>query len=247
MIKLKKVTKTYNGLDKAVNSVSLEINDGEIFGLLGPNGAGKTTTVKMLMGVIKPTAGSIIVNDISIKEKPLWVKEQLGYVPDNLDIFLNLTGLEYLNFIGDIYRVPKNIRADRINEWVYKFEMRDYLLDKIKSYSNGMRKKILFIGALIHNPKVLILDEPMTALDPKSIFILKDIIKEYAKRGNTVLLSTHMLEVAEKICDRVGILNSGELVFRGSVERLKREYNTTESLEKIFLELTCDEENKFIS
>lgn len=241
MISLLNVTKSYNGKYKAVDNLSLEIKNGEIFGLLGPNGAGKTTTIKMITGVIAPTEGKIYIENISIDREPVNAKEQFGYVPDNPDMFLKLTGLEYLNFMADVYNVDSNERKYLIEDLAERFAMENSLGDKIQSYSHGMRQKIVVMGVLIHKPKVWILDEPMTGLDPKSAFILKEMMREHADKGNTVLFSTHILEVAEKLCDRVGIINKGELIFQGTLEDMRNEFKKTESLEKMFLEMTGNE------
>lgn len=238
MIEVNNVTKTYDNIYKAVNNVNLKIPDGKIFGLLGPNGAGKTSIIKMITGIISPTVGDISINGISITDEPVEAKEQFGYVPDSPDIFLRLTGLEYLNFIGDIYDVSLEIRAARIRDLAEKFEMELDLNDKIQSYSHGMRQKIINMGVMLHRPKVWILDEPMTGLDPKSAYIVKEMMKEHAKGGNTVLFSTHVLEVAEKICDCVAIINKGKVIFEGTLEELRDEMKSNDSLEDMFLELT---------
>lgn len=238
MIEINNVTKTYDNIYKAVNNVNLKIPDGKIFGLLGPNGAGKTSIIKMITGIISPTVGDISINGISITDEPVEAKEQFGYVPDSPDIFLRLTGLEYLNFIGDIYDVSLEIRAARIRDLAEKFEMVLDLNDKIQSYSHGMRQKIINMGVMLHRPKVWILDEPMTGLDPKSAYIVKEMMKEHAKGGNTVLFSTHVLEVAEKICDCVAIINKGKVIFEGTLEGLRDEMKSNDSLEDMFLELT---------
>ena len=243
MIDIENITKSYNGSYKAVNNLNIRIKDGEIFGLLGPNGAGKTTTIKMMTGIIAPTIGDIKINDISITKEPVEAKEQFGYVPDNPDMFLRLTGLEYLNFMADVYEVRSYERGEIIEDLAKRFEMETALGDKIQSYSHGMRQKIVIMGVLIHRPKVWILDEPMTGLDPKSAFILKEMMREHADAGNTVLFSTHVLEVAEKICDRVGIINKGQLIFNGTLQALKEEFKASESLENIFLELTGNAQN----
>ncbi|NLK95979.1 MAG: ABC transporter ATP-binding protein [Clostridiales bacterium] len=241
MIKIEKVTKSYNGINKAVDNLNLEIKDGEIYGLLGPNGAGKTTTIKMIVGIISPTIGDIEINDISISREPVEAKEQFGYVPDNPDMFLRLTGLEYLNFMADVYKVDSEERIERIEDLAEQFEMKSTLGDKIQSYSHGMRQKIILMGVLVHKPKVWILDEPMTGLDPKSAFILKEMMRKHAAEGNTVLFSTHVLEVAEKICDKVAIINKGQLIYDGTLENMRTEFKENESLEEMFLELTNNE------
>lgn len=241
MININNVTKTYNGQNKAVDNLNLEMKDGEIFGLLGPNGAGKTTTIKMITGIIQPTSGDIEVNGLSILKDTVKVKELFGYVPDSPDMFLRFTGLEYLNFMADVYKVDGSTRKDKIKELAERFEMTKALGDKIQSYSHGMRQKIVVMGVILHNPKVWILDEPLTGLDPKSAFILKEMMREHANAGNTVLFSTHVLEVAEKLCDKVAIINKGQLIYSGSIENMRNEFKSNESLEEMFLELTNNE------
>lgn len=241
MINIENVTKTYNGTYRAVDNLNLQIKDGEIFGLLGPNGAGKTTTIKMITGVIAPTVGKIEVNGFNIATDPVRTKEQFGYVPDSPDMFLRLTGIEYLNFMADIYGVDKKCRETRIKELAQRFEMESALGDKIQSYSHGMRQKIIIMGVLVHEPKVWILDEPLTGLDPKSAFILKEMMREHADASNTVLFSTHVLEVAEKVCDRVAIINKGHVMFVGTLEEMRNEFKSSESLEEMFLEITENE------
>ncbi len=241
MININNITKSYNGKYKAVDNLNLEIKDGEIYGLLGPNGAGKTTTIKMITGIIAPTNGSIEINGVDINKQPIKAKEQFGYVPDSADMFLRLTGIEYLNFMADVYKVSKDERISRIKEISKKFEMSSNIGDKIQTYSHGMRQKIVLIGVMIHNPKVWILDEPMTGLDPKSAFILKEMMREHADAGNTVIFSTHVLEVAEKICDKVAIINKGQLIFNGTLNNMRNEFKANESLEEMFLEMTENE------
>lgn len=241
MVTLRNVTKTYNGNYNAVDNINLEVKSGEIFGLLGPNGAGKTTMIKMMTGIINPTVGDIEINEINIMEYPVEAKEQFGFVPDNPDMFLRLTGIEYLNFIADIYGVSKAIRDELIIRLAIDFELQGALSDKLQSYSHGMRQKIIIMGVLLHNPRIWIMDEPMTGLDPKSAHELKLMMKEHAEDGNTVIISTHVLEVAEKICDRVGILKKGKLMFVGTLDELKQKYSDNRSLEDIFLEMTQDE------
>jgi ABC-2 type transport system ATP-binding protein len=243
MIEIKDVTKSYTPGKKAVDSLNLKIEDGEIFGFLGPNGAGKTTTIKMMTGISRPDEGDILIDGKSILKEPLEAKKAFGYVPDNPDMFLKLTGIEYLNFMADIYETPKDLRDERIKYLVDKFEMAESIGDKIQSYSHGMRQKIVLIGVLIHEPKNWILDEPMTGLDPKSSFILKQMMREHAKKGNSIFFSTHVLEVAEKLCDRVGIINKGKLIVHGTYEEIKNKFNEEKSLENIFLEITDNEQN----
>jgi len=241
MISINNITKSYNGTYKAVDNLNLEIKDGEIYGLLGPNGAGKTTTIKMITGIIAPTNGNIEINGININKNPIKAKEQFGYVPDSPDMFLRLTGIEYLNFMADVYGVSKEDRTERIKEMSKRFGMESDIGDKIQAYSHGMRQKIILIGVMIHKPKVWILDEPMTGLDPKSAFTLKEMMREHADAGNTVVFSTHVLEVAEKICDKVAIINKGQLIFNGTLKSMKDEFKENESLEEMFLEMTENE------
>lgn len=237
MIEIKSVSKTYSGKVKAVNDLSMVIQPGEIIGFIGPNGAGKTTTIKMMTGILKPDTGSITLNGIDIQEKPLEAKRQFGYVSDNPDLFLRLKGIEYLNFMADIYDVPVADRRTRIDKFATMFEMSTALSDKILSYSHGMRQKIILMGVLIHDPSIWILDEPLTGLDPQSAFSLKETMKEQASLGKTVFFSTHVLEVAEKLCTKVAIINKGKIFFYGTLEELKKGH-AGKSLEDIFLEVT---------
>lgn len=241
MIEIIDVVKSYNSKVNAVDHVSLNVEDGKIFGFLGPNGAGKTTTIKMITGILNSDSGSIKINGIDIKEKPLKAKEQFGFVPDNPDMFLRLKGIEYLNFMADIYNVPKDVRKNKIENLADRFEMSSALGDQIQSYSHGMRQKIVIMGVLIHDPSVWILDEPMTGLDPKSSYTLKQMMREHAESGKTVFFSTHVLEVAEKICDKVAIINNGKILFSGTLDELRDHAKGNESLEKMFLEMTKNE------
>lgn len=222
---------------KVIDNMSLEVKNGEIFGFIGPNGAGKTTLIKMITGILKIDEGDILVDNKSIIKNPVEVKQSIGLVPDNSDIFLNLKGIEYLNFIADIYKVDKAKRIEKIKELAHIFELENVLNDKIKNYSHGMRQKTIIIGALLHEPQNLILDEPVTGLDPKAIYNLKQIMKEYAKKGNAVFFSTHILEVAENLCDRIGIINKGKILFVGTIEELKIKVKEDVSLEKMFMEI----------
>ena len=236
--KIQNVSKSYDGKKKSVDGLSFDIKDGEIFGFLGPNGAGKTTTIKMITGILDIDQGDILVDGNSISKEPIEAKMKFGYVPDSPDIFLKITGMEYLNFLADIYDVPYDERKEKIEDISKKFEMYEHLSEKIESYSHGMRQKILVIGSLIHSPKNLILDEPMTGLDPKSSHDLKELMREHADKGNSVFFSTHVLEVAEKICDRIGIINKGQLLFVGTLDELKEKFKENKSLEDLFLEIT---------
>ncbi|HOS68602.1 MAG TPA: ABC transporter ATP-binding protein [Bacillota bacterium] len=241
MIELINVNKSYSGIVKAVDDLTITIPEGQITGFLGPNGAGKTTTIKIITGVLNADSGSITINGTNIRENPLEAKRQFGYVPDNPDMFLRLKGMEYLNFMADIYDVPDDLRKKRIQELAESFEMEAALNDQIQSYSHGMRQKIVIMGVLIHDPSVWILDEPMTGLDPKSSFTLKEMMKTHAAAGKTVFFSTHVLEVAEKLCDRVAIINKGKLLFYGTMDEMRENFRSNGSLEKIFLELTENE------
>ena len=241
MIEINNISKSYNGKIKAVDNLNLTIPNGEIFGFLGPNGAGKTTTIKMITGILNPDSGDIKINGMSIKDDAIKAKKQFGFVPDSPDMFLKLKGLEYLNFMADIYDVPKNIRKEKIESLGARFEMTSALGDQIQSYSHGMRQKIVLIGALIHEPSVWILDEPMTGLDPKSSFTLKEMMREHADSGRTVFFSTHVLEVAEKICDKVAIVNKGKILFCGTMQEMREHFKSNESLENMFLEMTENE------
>lgn len=239
MIEIRNVSKSYGkGKIKAVDDLSLDIKDGEIFGFLGPNGAGKTTTIKMITGILNADSGTIKINDMDIKSDPIKAKMQFGYVPDNPDIYNKLKGIEYLNFMADVYEVPGNIRRERIESLLKRFDLTDAANDVIQSYSHGMKQKIVVIGALIQNPSVWILDEPMTGLDPKSSFILKEMMREHTQQGKSVFFSTHVLEVAEKLCDRIGIINKGKLIFSGTMDEIREYAKGNESLENIFLEMT---------
>lgn len=241
VIELQSVYKSYNESRYAVENVSLVIPKGEIFGFLGPNGAGKTTTIKMITGILRQDQGDIKINGVNISTDPLLAKKQFGYVPDSPDMFLRLKGLEYLNFMADIYDIPREIRKERIEQLAARFELSNVLSDQIQSYSHGMRQKIIIMGVLIHNPEVWILDEPLTGLDPRSSFTLKEMMREHADSGKTVFFSTHVLEVAEKLCDRVAIINKGKILFTGSMQEIKEQFKQDQSLEKMFLELTENE------
>lgn len=236
MIEIKHVTKTF-GSKKAVDDLDLTIPTGEIIGFIGPNGAGKTTTIKMMTGVLNPDEGDILINGKSIQKEPLEAKRQFGLVPDNPDMFLRLKGIEYLNFMGDIYDVDATQRQQRIETMAETFEIKDVLNDKILSYSHGMRQKIIIMGALINDPEVWILDEPMTGLDPQSSFHLKQMMREHANKGKTVFFSTHVLEVAEKLCDKIAIIAHGKMIYYGTLEELRAQHGE-QSLEELFLEVT---------
>ncbi|ACM13569.1 ABC transporter ATP-binding protein [Bacillus cereus group sp. TH43LC] len=241
MIEIMNVSKSYNGSTYAVKDLSLSVPSGEIFGFLGPNGAGKSTTIKMITGIHGVDKGTITINGIDIMKNPMEAKKTFGYVPDSPDMFLRLKGIEYLNFMADMYEVPKEVRQERIESLAKKFDLYNALSDQIQSYSHGMRQKIVIIGVLVHEPDVWILDEPLTGLDPKSAYILKEMMREHADKGKIVFFSTHVLEVAEKLCDRVAIINKGNLQFKGNLDEMRDHFKSNESLEKMFLEMTGNE------
>ena len=222
---------------KVIDNLNMIVNDGEIFGFLGPNGAGRTTTIKMMAGILDIDNGDIIIDGKSIKTNPIEAKMSMGLVPDSPDAFLKLKGIEYLNFMADVYEVSSDDRKNRINELSEKFEISNVLNNKIESYSHGMRQKIVIIGALLHNPKNWILDEPMTGLDPKSSFELKKLMREHVNKGNMVFFSTHILDVAERLCDKIGIIDKGKLLFVGTYEEMKKELKENKSLEELFMEI----------
>lgn len=241
MIELKNVSKKYKKDKNVIDNLNLKIDNGEIFGFLGPNGAGKTTTIKMMTGILEMDVGDIFIDDISITKNPLEAKKRIGLVPDNPDVFLKLKGIEYLNFIADVYDVSTEGRVKEIKELSQKFEIENVLNNKIESYSHGMRQKLLIIGALLHNPKNWILDEPLTGLDPKSSFELKKLMREHVNKNNTVFFSTHILEVAEKLCDKIAIINNGKLLFVGTYNEMKNKLKENKSLEELFMEIIKDD------
>jgi len=234
LIELSDVSKYY-GTKLAVDNLSLEVRKGEIFGFIGPNGAGKTTTIKMMVGILRPDGGRIFVDNIDAVEHPIYAKRILGYVPDTPILYESLTGLQFINFIADAYNVSSDERMRNINYYSELFEIKEALRELISSYSHGMKQKLVILSALVHNPSVLVLDEPLVGLDPKAAFNLKNIMKEHVKKGNTVFFSTHILEVAEKLCDRVGIIKNGKLIACGTLDELKE--GKDETLENIFMEL----------
>ncbi len=236
MLKLQELTKWYSKRNTpAVDHISLHVKPGEIFGFIGPNGAGKTTTIKMITGILSPDEGTISICGKDIVKEPVAAKRLFGYVPDNPDIYDRLTGVEYLEFLGDIYGIPGGERKSRILQYATMFGIQDVLGNQIRSYSHGMRQKLVLIGALIHQPKLWIMDEPMVGLDPMAAHLLKEEMRMHCKKGNTVFFSTHVLEVAEKLCDRVGIIADGRLVAVGTLEELRQKAGSDSSLEEIFL------------
>ena len=237
MIEIKNVSKSYKKGEKVVDNINLKINDGEIFGFIGLNGAGKTTTIKMITGILEIDEGNIFIDGKSIITSPIEAKKQIGLVPDSPDMFLKLKGIEYLNFIADCYNVSKEERIENIEKFAKEFEIYEDLEDKIESYSHGMRQKIVIIGVLLHTPQNWILDEPITGLDPKSAYDLKKTMREYANSGKTVFFSTHILEIADELCDRIGIINKGKIIFVGTLKELKEKFGDKKTLEEIFLDI----------
>lgn len=236
MIEVTHVTKRFGKEFTAVQDVNFTIQKGEIVGFVGQNGAGKTTTIKMLTSILKPTEGDIRINGFDIRKENLRAKQSIAYVADNPDMFLRLSGLEFIHLMADIYGIPAEQRSSRIQELAERFEVTDALTRPMSDYSHGMRQKMMVCAALIHNPPVWILDEPMTGLDPKAAFELKNMMREHAKEGNCVFFSTHVLEVAEQLCDKIIIIRKGGLVFTGTLDELRQEYPGM-SLESIFLKI----------
>ncbi|MCP5107804.1 MAG: ABC transporter ATP-binding protein [bacterium] len=239
MIEIEGVSKSYNkGKVKAVDNLNLTIKPGEIFGFLGPNGAGKSTTIKMIVGLLKPDSGTIRIKGMDNRKKSLRCKAITSYVPENPETYERLTGMEYLNFMGDVYGVPGADRTTVISQLLETFGLEKAVNNPIKSYSHGMRQKIILLGALIPSSDVFILDEPLIGLDPKSAHSLKTIMRQHCDQGKTLFFSTHVMEVAEKLCDRIGIISKGQLIACGTMDQLREQSKSTHSLENIFLELT---------
>ena len=238
MIEFKQVSKRYDpNKPNAVDCLSFTIESGQIFGFLGPNGAGKSTTIKMLVGLLAPDSGSIFVEGKEVGKDSLVIKRMIGYVADEPLFYEKMTGSRHLAFIADIFEVPQEIRKGRIEELSSLFEMEKALDDEISSYSHGMKQKLGIIAAMLHESRLLILDEPMVGLDPKAAFLLKKTMRSYADAGNTVFFSTHGMEVAQDVCDRIGIIGKGSLLFEGTVKELS-EKRGKGNLEQLFLELT---------
>lgn len=232
MLIIKNLTKTYDNF-KAVDSLSLEINAGEIYGFIGHNGAGKTTTLKACVGILGFDEGEIFINGISVKDSPIEAKKHIAYIPDNPDLYDFMSGIAYLNFIADIFSIPAKIREERIHKYSDLFELTSSLAQPISTYSHGMKQKLAVISALIHEPKLILMDEPFVGLDPIASHNLKEIMKELCKNGSAIFFSTHVLEVAEKLCDKVAIIRKGKLIKSGTMEEVKGDT----SLEEVFLEL----------
>ena len=235
MLRIENLTKSF-GDKKAVDNLSLHIRSGEIYGFIGHNGAGKTTTLKSIAGIQEYDKGTILIDGISVKDDPVACKKQLAYIPDNPDLYEFMSGIKYLNFIADIFGVSSDERQKRIREYADTFELTKDLAQPISSYSHGMKQKLAVISAWIHSPKLIIMDEPFVGLDPKAAFILKEMMRRHCDAGGAIFFSTHVLEVAEKLCDKVAIIKQGRLIKSGTMEEVKGD----ESLEEVFLELEAE-------
>ena len=242
MIKADGLSMVYGSGTNAATDVTFEIGEGEIVGFAGPNGAGKTTVIKMLTGILKPTSGTASVAGFDIVRQPLEAKKNFAYIADNPDILVQLTGAEYVDFIADIYGVPADVRQQRTEDLAKRFNIADKMNVQMREYSHGMRQKMMIIAALVHDPKVWILDEPMTGLDPVAAYELKQLMKEHAAKGNSVLFSTHVLEVAEKLCDRILIIDKGRIIYSGTIDDLMAQHEGMD-LEKIFVTITSGDDD----
>lgn len=236
MLEIKDLTKTYHGGKIAVSNLSLDVQSGDIYGFIGHNGAGKTTTIKCVVGIQEFDAGDILIDGISIKEDPIRCKSMMAYIPDNPDVYEYLTGIQYLNFMADIFGLSAAEREERIRKKAEDFEITEALGDLISSYSHGMKQKLVIIGALIHRPKLLILDEPFVGLDPKATLMLKNKMHQMCDAGAAIFFSTHVLDVAEKLCNKVAIIKKGQLIVSGHIDELTK----GESLESVFMEVVSD-------
>ena len=237
MLRIEHFSKTYRGGKRAVDDLSLEIEAGDIYGFIGHNGAGKTTTIRAIVGVQSFEEGDIYIDGVSVKKDPVSCKRMTAYIPDNPDLYEHLTGIQYLNFIGDVFEVPQEQRVQRIQDYGDKLEITQNFGDLISSYSHGMKQKLAVVSALIHEPKLLVLDEPFVGLDPKASHTLKLIMQELCDKGSAIFFSTHVLDVAEKLCNKIAIIKEGRLIASGTMEQVKGDH----SLEDIFLELTDHE------
>ena len=235
MLNISHLTKTY-GEKKAVDDLSLHIAPGEIYGFIGHNGAGKTTTIKAVVGILQFDEGEITIDGVSVKDDPIACKKKIAYIPDNPDLYDFMSGIKYLNFIADIFGVSAEDRRERIKKYADMFELTDDLAQPISAYSHGMKQKLAIISAWLHEPKLIIMDEPFVGLDPKASFLLKEMMREVCEDGGAIFFSTHVLEVAEKLCDKVAIIKGGKLIRSGTMEEVKGD----DSLEEVFLELEGD-------
>lgn len=234
MLQINNLTKTYPGGKTAVKDLSLTVEDGDLYGFIGHNGAGKTTTIKSVVGILPFDSGTIEINGHSVTVEPMTTKAMIAFIPDTPELYDTMTGTQYLNFVSDIFRVSKADRKERIEKYAVMLEMTDVLNNPISSYSHGMKQKLSLIAAFTHEPKLLILDEPFVGLDPRASFTVKKVMKEFCKKGNAIFFSTHVLEVAEKLCSKIAIIKNGELIACGDTETVKG----NQSLEEVFLELT---------
>ncbi|MDY3766252.1 MAG: ABC transporter ATP-binding protein [Lachnospiraceae bacterium] len=241
MLRIEHLTKIY-GDKKAVDDLSLHIHPGEIYGFIGHNGAGKTTTIKAACGILQYDSGEIYVDGVSIRENPLACKAKIAYIPDNPDLYEFMTGIQFLNFVADIFSVSVQDRQSRIRKYADAFELTSDLAQPVSAYSHGMKQKLAIISALIHDPKLIIMDEPFVGLDPKASHLLKEMMREMCDRGGAIFFSTHVLEVAEKLCDKVAIIRAGKLIKSGTMEEVKGDT----SLEHVFLELEDDHDKNTI-
>ncbi len=237
MLEIKNYSKSYTGGKKAADDVTLTVESGDIYGFIGHNGAGKSTTIRAVVGVLDFTEGEIYIDGHSVKAEPMECKKVTAYIPDNPDLYENLTGIQYLNFVADIFGLSAEVREERIKKYADTFEITDALGDLISSYSHGMKQKVAIISALIHKPKLLVLDEPFVGLDPKATFTLKEIMHEMCEQGTAIFFSTHVLEVAEKLCNKVAIIKQGKIIATGTIE----EVTEGQSLEEAFLEADNEE------
>ncbi|MBQ6442907.1 MAG: ABC transporter ATP-binding protein [Lachnospiraceae bacterium] len=238
MLEINNYTKIYGKEKKACDNVSLTVESGDIFGFIGHNGAGKSTTIRAVVGVLDYETGEIKIDGHDVKTEPMECKKITAYIPDNPDLYENLTGLQYLNFVADVYDVSEEDRKKRIEDYAKRFEITDALTDTIGSYSHGMKQKVAIISALIHEPKLLVLDEPFVGLDPQASFILKELMHEMCQKGSAVFFSTHVLEVAEKLCNKIAIIKRGSIIANGTIKEL---LGDKQSLEEVFLEAVKDE------
>ena len=236
MVEIKGLCKSYDN-KRVVDNLDLTINDGEIYGFIGHNGAGKTTTIKCLIGILSFEKGEILIDGLSIRDKPIECKRKIAYIPDNPDLYNYMSGVDYLNFIGDVFNVANEERVKRIDKYAGIFELTDSLANPISSYSHGMRQKLAIIAAWLHEPDLIVMDEPFVGLDPKASHDLKMMMREFCDRGGSIFFSTHVLEVAEKLCDKVAIIKQGQLIKSGTMEEVRGD----SSLESVFLELEDDD------
>lgn len=237
MLKIENYTKTYDNGKTAVHNLSLNVEKGDLFAFIGHNGAGKSTTIKSVVGILPFTEGNIYIDGMSVKDNSIKCKQIIGYIPDNPDLYESLTGTAYLNFIANLFGVSKEKRKEIIDDYAKKFELIDDLNNYISSYSHGMKQKLALISAFVHEPKLLVLDEPFVGLDPKATFIVKNVMKEFCENGGAIFFSTHILEVAQKLCNKIAIIKNGELVVSGKMEEVTKD----NSLEDVFMELTSHE------